>query len=69
MDGNTCTMPTAHLGHCSRPGRYRYIGHDGRTVAFLCAQHERSGGHSRILRPRPWEYAERRDVVALGEAR
>jgi len=50
-----CTMPTAALRSCARPAAYIYtLG--GFTVAAYCAQHDRAGGHFRMLRPRPWEY-------------
>lgn len=57
-----CTMPTASLRPCSRPARYAYWRGEGtsespvREIATYCAQHYRAGGHSRILRPRAWEY-------------
>ena len=64
-----CTMPTASLGTCKRPAAYRYTreGFAGLevTVAAYCAQHDRAGGHSRMLRPRPWEY-DRKTRVADG---
>ena len=63
-----CTMPTATGRECSRPGRYLYRDRNGATVALLCAQHDRSTA-ARILRPRAWEYSDRRDIVALGVPR
>lgn len=56
MTRATCDMPTSSLRTCTRPARYAYIGADGYTVRAYCAQHYRSGGHARMLRPRPWEY-------------
>jgi hypothetical protein len=58
-----CGMPTVLLGMCSRPARFDYIRNGAGTssdpdliVASYCAQHHAAGGHSRMLRPRPWEY-------------
>lgn len=57
----TCTMPTTSLAMCTRKPRYLYKDADGDVVAALCAQHDRAGGHARMLRPRPWEYATKLD--------
>ena len=65
-----CTMPTGNLRQCSREARYLYLVGEGtsenpaRTRAAYCAQHDRAGGASAILRVRPWEYEVKHDAVA-----
>lgn len=72
MERQSCTMPTSSLRLCSRPARYRYVReHKGTsanpdvTVAAYCAQHNRAGGHARMLRPAAWEF-DRIDDLASG---
>jgi hypothetical protein len=71
MTATRCTMPTSSLRMCQRTARYEYIrDHDGTSdapdvnVAAYCTQHMRAGGHSRMLRPPPWEYTRVYDRVA-----
>jgi len=71
MTADRCTMPTASLRLCTRPARYEYIlDREGTSdtpdilVAAYCAQHYRASGHSRMLRPRVWEYHRVYDRVA-----
>ncbi len=60
-----CTMPTGTLGRCSRRARYAYLkGPNALVVMLLCAQHDRSRNHARMLRPLPWEYDRKYDLTA-----
>lgn len=64
-----CDMPTGSLRMCSRPARYIYLRADGSAVKGYCSQHYRAGGHSRMLRPRPWEFARVWDAAARTNVR
>lgn len=48
-------MPTAKARQCKRPATVHYELRR-QCVKHYCAQHDTAGGHSRLLRIRPWEY-------------